>query len=82
MNRLIDAIENRLSAEDKERLQAIYAPTVVATPLADARRHVCILRDGEIRSYGEVGGSHVTPRCRAVPSSPSPWTPTPSAPTR
>ncbi len=62
MKRLVDVIESRLSDEDKERLQSMYTPTVVATPMADARRHVCVLRDGEIRSYGEIGGDHVAHR--------------------
>ena len=32
-------------------LRRIYEPTVVAVPLADARRDLCVLPDGEIRSY-------------------------------
>ena len=43
-----------MSVEEKEMLQSIYAPTVVATPLEDARRSVCILPDGEIRCYGSI----------------------------
>lgn len=51
MHRYIDEIENRMSADEKDMLRRIYAPTVVATPLGDSRRHICILKDGEIRSY-------------------------------
>ena len=51
----LKALENRMSDEEKEMLRSIYAPTVVATPLEDARRSVCFLPDGEIRSYGSVG---------------------------
>lgn len=47
----IKKIEDRLEPWQKEALKSIYAPTVVATPLADSRRDVCILPDGEIRSY-------------------------------
>lgn len=51
----INAMENRLTPEEKEMLQRIYEPVVVASPLEDARTGICILPDGEIRSYGKVG---------------------------
>ncbi|MBQ6254144.1 MAG: exo-alpha-sialidase [Bacteroidales bacterium] len=42
----------RLSREDEAFLQAIYSPEVVGIPLADARKDLCVMKDGEIRSYG------------------------------
>lgn len=45
-------LENRLTDDQKDMLKRIYEPTVVATPLFDSRRDVCIMPDGEIRSYG------------------------------
>lgn len=57
MKQSVDRIESRLNAEQKEMLKEIYAPKIVAVPLADARRDICILKDGEIRSYGELNGS-------------------------
>ena len=48
----LDVMANRLTADQKDMLQRIWAPTVVGTPLSDSRRDVCILPDGEIRSYG------------------------------
>lgn len=56
----IKVIENRLSEEETEQLKSIYAPTVVAVPLTDARRCVCVTEEGEIRAYGVVGES---PEC-------------------
>ena len=50
----ITTMENRLSPEEKEMLQAIYEPTVVGVPLEDARSGICILPDGELRAYGRV----------------------------
>lgn len=45
-------LEARLSPEQKAKLQSIYEPTVVAVPLSNARRNVCALPNGELRSYG------------------------------
>lgn len=56
MNEYVKFIENRLESDQADMLKKIYAPTVVATPLADARRDICVLKDGEIRSYGESDG--------------------------
>ena len=47
----LDEITSRLSEEDKSRLKSITSPIVVATPLEDARRNICVMPDGEIRSY-------------------------------
>lgn len=52
MKTVLDAIENRLSEEQKERLRRIYAPKIVAVPPSDARRSLCYMPDGSIRSYG------------------------------
>ena len=56
MNEYVKIIEARLDSDQADMLKSIYAPKVVATPLADARRDICILKDGEIRSYGESDG--------------------------
>ena len=55
-----------MSVEEKEMLQSIYAPTVVATPLEDARRSVCILPDGEIRCYGSIERDKKNPKGKAA----------------
>ncbi len=47
-------LEKRLTDDQKDMLKRIYAPVAVATPLDDSRRDVCILPDGEIRSYGRL----------------------------
>ena len=62
----LKAMENRMSVEEKEMLQSIYAPTVVATPLEDARRSVCILPDGEIRCYGSIERDKKNPKGKAA----------------
>ena len=54
----IKAIESRLSEDKKDILKRIYEPTVIATPLFDSRKHICILPDGEIRSYGKLYAEH------------------------
>ena len=46
MKEYLNAIESRLFDDQKDMLQRIYAPTVVAVPLADSRRSVCVLPDG------------------------------------
>lgn len=53
----INKIKSLLSADEKDMLKRIYEPTVVATPLSDSRRDMCIMPDGEIRSYGVLEGS-------------------------
>ena len=52
-------LENRLNEDQKDILRRIYEPVVVATPLADSRRDICILPDGEIRSYGKLYANQV-----------------------
>ena len=51
MNQYVNAIKNLLNEDSENALKAIYEPTVVGTPLADARRDVCVLPSGEIRAY-------------------------------
>lgn len=50
----LKALENSLSEEKKDIIKRIYAPIAVTVPLADSRRDVCIMPDGEIRSYGKL----------------------------
>lgn len=52
-------MESSLTEEQKDMLKRIYAPTVVAVPLSNARKNVCILPDGEIRSYGMLYRSSI-----------------------
>lgn len=59
-------MENRMTEEEKDMLRSIYEPTVVAVPLEDARRGVCVLPDGEIRSYGSVGRDEKNPKGKAA----------------
>ncbi len=56
----LNRLENRLNDDQKDILKHIYEPTVVGTPLNDSRRDICILPDGEIRSYGKLyANSHI-----------------------
>ena len=48
----IEKIKLNLSTEDTARLKKIFAPTVVCVQPDDARRGICVMPDGEIRSYG------------------------------
>ncbi len=52
MNDFLKQWESRLSPEQIERLDRIFAPISVGVPLSDTRRDMCFLPDGEIRSYG------------------------------
>ena len=58
MNSYIKRLENALTEDQKDMLSRIYEPTVVATPMSDSRRDLCILPDGEIRSYGKLYVDH------------------------
>ena len=62
----ISQIEALLTEDEKDMLKSIYAPTVVATPLNDSRRDICIMPDGERRSYGTLPFSN---RCSYMSSS-------------
>lgn len=48
----IEEMKKCLSAADERRLKAIYAPKVVGVQPEDTRRGICVMPDGEIRSYG------------------------------
>ena len=54
-----DIIASLLGAGDTERLKAIYEPTVVGVMPEDARRGLCVMPDGELRSYGVYGKRHL-----------------------
>ena len=54
MNSYLKRIEERMSDDQKDMLRRIWEPTVVGVPLYDSRRDVCVMPDGEIRSYGRL----------------------------
>ena len=56
---MIDKIASLLDKDDTERLKSIYEPTVVGVMPEDARRGLCFMPDGEIRSYGICGKKHI-----------------------
>ncbi len=56
MRKYITAIEKNLTEDQRDMLSHIYEPTIVATPLKDTRRDVCVLPNGEIRAYGKWFG--------------------------
>lgn len=49
----IQAMRGLLSEDDERMLRDIYEPTVVCAHPEDTRRSLCVLPDGEIRSYGQ-----------------------------
>ncbi len=51
------AIEALLDETDAARLRAIWEPTVVGVMPQNARRYLCVMPDGELRSYGVTGKS-------------------------
>lgn len=52
MTEQLAALNARLSPADRGRLKRIWAPAIVNIPAEDARRNLCVMPDGEIRSYG------------------------------
>ncbi len=46
-----------LTEDDTRRLKEIYEPTVVGVQLEDSRKSICVMPDGEIRTYGYVNQS-------------------------
>ncbi len=54
MFKFIESLKAKLTDDQKDILKHIYEPTVVATPLSDSRRDLCVLPNGEIRSYGRL----------------------------
>lgn len=58
----LEAIKSNLNQDSLDMLKRIYEPTVVATPLSDSRRDLCVLPNGEIRSYGKLYTKHIIER--------------------
>lgn len=48
----LEKMRELLTASDAERLKSIYEPTVVGVQLEDSRKSICVMPDGEIRTYG------------------------------
>lgn len=48
----LELMESRLSEHDKARLKRIYEPTVVDIQPDNARRGLCVMPNGQLRSYG------------------------------
>lgn len=48
----IEEMTNGLNKTDEHRLKKIFEPQIVGVPAEDARRNICVMPDGEIRSYG------------------------------
>jgi len=55
-------MEGLLDGEDRARLKAIYAPKTVLTPPEDSRRSICVMADGELRTYGRVEPTAENPK--------------------
>ena len=53
------AIAGLLDDNDTRRLKEIYEPTVVGVMPEDARRGLCVMPDGELRSYGLCGKKNI-----------------------
>lgn len=50
----VENIRKNLGDDQIDILKHIYEPVIVAVPLADSRRDICVLPDGEFRSYGKL----------------------------
>ena len=57
-NMEINAIESRMTEQDKKWLKTVFSPIVVGVQPEDSRRNLCVLKDGEIRYYGEKDKPH------------------------
>jgi len=55
MHQYMETLRARLSQQDRELLQAVHAPVVVAEAPEDAWRSLCISETGELRAYGIMG---------------------------
>ena len=60
MRSCLQAMEQRLSPDQKDMLLRIWEPTVVGVPLACSRRDLCVMPNGEIRSYGRLYANRLT----------------------
>jgi len=56
----IENLKKGLNNDKKDILKHIYEPTVVTIPLSDSRRDLCVLPNGEIRSYGRLYSNNHT----------------------
>ena len=52
--------QSGLTAEETAFLQEIKSPVVVGIPLADARKDICVMPDGEIRAYGTLDSLYLS----------------------
>ena len=55
----LEAMQERLSCEEAQRLQAVYAPQVVGVPSSNTWMDMCAMPDGEIRHYGHRDGKRI-----------------------
>ena len=53
----LEKMKELLCTDDARRLKEIYEPTVVGVQLEDSRKSMCVMPDGEIRTYGHVNQS-------------------------
>ncbi len=60
MKDYLQAMENRLSDDDKTLLSSIWAPCVMAVPPENAWRSLCVTPDGELRCYGVINKTKFT----------------------
>lgn len=66
MKSFIPAMESLLSNFDMQRLKSVHEPVIVDIPPMDADHSLCVLPDGEIRSYGQEGRKHFSERGQRV----------------
>lgn len=66
MNWYLEQLTQLLSEQDSRMLQRIFEPVVVGIPPEDARRGLCVMPDGEIRSYGVADKQHVADEGQVV----------------
>lgn len=55
----LEKMQALLSEDDAQRLKEIYEPTVVGVQPEDSRKSMCVMPDGEIRTYGYVKQSTI-----------------------
>lgn len=55
----LEAMQERLSCEEAQRLQAVYAPQVVGVPSSNTWMDMCAMPNGEIRHYGHRDGKRI-----------------------
>ena len=64
----LDAMKEILEKDSdaKRQFLAIHAPVTVCTPIADARRELRVMADGELRCYGSINKKDVEDRGEAA----------------